>query len=167
MKRRTDVAMRGLQSTYVVMRGLQCTDVMMGGLQRTDVVMRCLMIRHTEYVLKKMRSSITSRWVGTPKLYAVVTVNRQITAKIDVTISVLLTVTPVVPKDPNLSTVILMRMCIEDVAKKRVPHTLILNSPIAYILKNIELQELIGFYIQNIHNLKIGIININNSRKKT
>jgi len=59
-----------------------------------------------------------------------------------------------------------MRMFIEDVAKKRVPHTLTLSSPIAYILKNIELQELIGFYIKNIHNLNIGTININSIRFK-
>ena len=50
---------------------------------------------------------------------------------------------------------------------KMWPHTLILNSPIAYIFFfNIELQELIGFYIKNIHNLKIGIININIIRFK-
>ena len=51
---------------------------------------------------------------------------------IDVTIRVLLTVTPVVPKDTNQSIVILMRMFIEDVAKKRVPQTLKLSSQIVY-----------------------------------
>jgi len=56
-------------------------------------------------------------------------------------------VPPVVPNDTNLSIVILMRMFIEDVAKKRVPHTLILSSQISYILKKY-LQELIGFYIK-------------------
>jgi len=139
MKQRTDVAMTRLHRTDVVMRGLH----------RTDVVMRRLMIQHTEDVSKKMRSSITSRWAEVPKPYAVDTVTRQITAKIDVTIGVLLTVTTVDPNDTNLSILILMRMFIEDVSKKRVPHTLILSSPIAYIFKkNIEIQELIGFYIK-------------------
>ena len=45
------------------------------------------------------------------------------------------------------------------------PHTLKLSSPIAHILKrNIELRELIVFYIQNIHKLNIGIIDINSIR---
>jgi hypothetical protein len=50
---------------------------------------------------------------------------RQFTAKTDVTIRVLLTVTPVVPKEKHL----------EDVAKKRVPYTLIRSSSIVEILK--------------------------------
>jgi len=107
-------------------------DVAMRGLQHADVITRRLMI-HTEDVSEKMRSGITSRWVGAPKPYAVDTVPGQNTTKIDVTIRVLLTVTPLVPKDTNKSIAILMRMFIEDVAEKRVPHTLILSSPIAYI----------------------------------
>jgi len=41
--------------------------------------------------------------------------------KIDVTTRVSLTVTPLVPKDIHLSIVILMRVCIENVVKNRVP----------------------------------------------
>jgi len=59
------------------------------------MMQRLMIRRHTEDVSKKMRSSITSRWAGATKQYAVDTVPSQITAKIDVTIRVLLTVTPV------------------------------------------------------------------------
>ena len=104
----------------------------MSGLHHTDAVMRCPVIPHTDDVTQTMRNNIISRWAGAPKPYDANTVPNQITAKINAIIRVLLNATPVVPQDTNLTIVTLMRICIEDVAKKRVPQTLKLSSQFVY-----------------------------------